>query len=139
MNEPLYIEELQERFDDDSEENPWKYNAYSRGLLYYIIRLHRKLGYPESFGLPTRHTVKMLNFGSHHTYLKYFRLLISYGYIKVVEDSIEGSKAIIVSLNKLDYSNKTEVKKKKTIVSPIDTLIVSLSDTEKQDSPWERV
>lgn len=83
-------------------ENPKLVRAIHSDMYFYIVDLWNRLGNKSEFGLPTSVTMECLGIGSYNTYKKTFNDLVSFGFIKVVKDSINQHSSRIVALSKID-------------------------------------
>ena len=57
-----------------------------------------RLGWKEKYGFPSQMTMEAIGIKKHQTYIKYFRELVEYGFIKLIQESKNQYSANIISI-----------------------------------------
>jgi len=79
-------------------ENPDLIRPSHSALYLYILDVWNRFGQKEKFGLPALHTMEAIGIKSKNTYYKTFYELIEFGFIKIIQKSINQNTANIISL-----------------------------------------
>ena len=79
-------------------ENPDLIRPSHSALYLYILDVWNRFGQKEKFGLPALHTMEAIGIKSKNTYYKTFYELVEFGFIKVIQKSINQNTANIISL-----------------------------------------
>jgi len=90
--------ELSRRFFDWCFENPDLVCPDHVAIYFFAIEHCNRLGWKDKFGFPSQMTMEALGIKKHQTYIKYFRELIEYGFIKLIQESKNQYSANIISL-----------------------------------------
>jgi hypothetical protein len=80
-------------------DNPDKYNSNHTAMFFWICEKWNRLGQKEKFGLPTEDSMEILRIKSKNTYYGVFNDLVEWGFIIVVQKSINQNTSTIISLN----------------------------------------
>jgi ribosomal protein S7 len=83
-------------------ENPGKVKAIHSDFFFYLVDQWNRLGQKEKFGVPTSYTMECLGIGSYNTYKKTFNDLVEFGFVKLIQDSVNQHQSRIVALSKND-------------------------------------
>lgn len=90
--------ELSRNWFDFCFENPEKINPNHTAIYFFAIEHCNRLGWKEKFGMPTQMTMEAIGIKKHDTYIKYFKDLVDWGFLKLVQKSQNQYSANIVSL-----------------------------------------
>lgn len=81
-------------------ENPEKINPSHSALYFFCIEHCNRLGWKEKFGLPSTMAKDAIGIKSYNTYIKTFRDLVDWGFIKVISASKNQYSANVIALSK---------------------------------------
>lgn len=90
--------ELSRAWFDFSFENPEKISPNHAAIYFFAIEHCNRMGWKDKFGFPTQMTMDAIGIKKHDTYIKYFRDLCNWGFIKLIEKSTNQYSANIISL-----------------------------------------
>ena len=79
-------------------ENTGTVRPIHSAMYAYLVDLWNRLGQKEKFGLPTYNTMELMNISSYKTYKKCLDSLIEFGFVKMVQKSINQHQSNIVAL-----------------------------------------
>ena len=94
--------ELSRNFFDFCFENPEKVKPNHVALYFFTIEHCNRLGWKEKFGLPTEMAKDAIGINSYNTYSKTLSDLIEWGFIILVQKSVNQYSSNIVALSKFD-------------------------------------
>jgi len=80
-------------------ENPEKINPNHTAIYFFAIEHCNRMGWKNKFGFPSQMTMDALGIKKHQTYIKYFRDLVDWGFIILIQESKNQYSANIISLN----------------------------------------
>lgn len=110
--------------------HPQKVKHIHSDMYFYIIDLWNRLGQKENFGLPTSITMEALGIGSYNTYKKALTELVEYGFIIVVQDSLNQHVSKIITLSAISKNDKaTDEALDKAHIKATDEAIDKATDT----------
>lgn len=89
--------ELSRRFFDFSFEN-YQCWVYHIALFMWIIELNNRLWWKKQFWLPTRDTMEWLGIGNKNTYYSTIKDLVSWWFIKIIQESKNQYQATIIEI-----------------------------------------
>jgi hypothetical protein len=89
--------ELTRRWFDFAYDKP-EAKAIHTALFCWIVELNNKLGWKETFGLPTYSTIECLSIGNKRTYLSALSDLQEWGFIKVLTPSKNQHQSAIIQI-----------------------------------------
>ena len=92
-------------------ENSKKVECKHTAMYFYIVELFNKRQWVEVVGLPTDFTMSILNIKSYKTYKKTFEDLIDFGFVKLVEKSINQHTSNKIALVKKDKASSKHIPK----------------------------
>lgn len=90
--------ELSRRFFDWCFENPEKIHTEHIAIYFFAMEHCNRLGWKEKYGFPSQMTMEAIGIKKHQTYIKYFRELVEYGFIKLIQESKNQYSANIISI-----------------------------------------
>ena len=67
-------------------------------IYLWIVELNNRLGWKQSFGLPSNETMEGLGIGNKNTYLAALRQLAEWGFIEIIKESKNQYSSSVVSL-----------------------------------------
>lgn len=79
-------------------ENPEKHSVTHAAFIFWLIELNNRLGWKVRFGLPTFHTMEVLNIKSYKTYKSVFDDLVKWGFIKLHQKATNNHTANLIEL-----------------------------------------
>lgn len=91
--------ELSRNWFDWCFENPEKINPNHTAIYFFAIEHCNRMGWKNKFGFPSQMTMDALGIKKHQTYIKYFRDLVDWGFIILIQESKNQYSANIISLN----------------------------------------
>lgn len=91
--------ELSRNWFDWCFENPEKINTNHTAIYFFAIEHCNRMGWKNKFGFPSQMTMDALGIKKHQTYIKYFRDLVDWGFIILIQESKNQYSANIISLN----------------------------------------
>lgn len=80
-------------------DNPELINPNHTAIFMFAIEHCNRLGWKEKFGFPSQMTMDALGIKNHHTYIKYFNDLVSWGFFKLIQKSTNQYSANVISLS----------------------------------------
>ena len=90
--------ELSRRYFDWCFENPELICPVHTAIYFFAIEHCNRLGWKDKFGFPSQMTMEALGIKKHQTYIKYFRELVNFGFIKLIQESKNQYSANIISV-----------------------------------------
>ena len=96
---PMDTFKLSRAWFDFSFANPELVNPAHTAIYFFAIEHNNRLGGKDKFGLPTSMCMDALGIRRHQTYIKYFNDLVSWGFIKLVQKSVNQHSSNIISLH----------------------------------------
>jgi hypothetical protein len=90
--------ELSKRFWDWSFENTHRIKPNHSALYFYIVDLSNRLGWKDSFGLPSYIAMEAIGIKNWKTYSNTLNDLVEFGFIKIIEKSKNQHSATIVAM-----------------------------------------
>jgi len=120
-------------------ENPEKISPTHTAMYFFAIEHCNRLGWKEKFGFPTTMVMEAIGIKSYNTYKKVFNDLINFGFIILIQKSINQYSSNIIALSKnnkaldkaLDKALiKHSTKHSESTIESIDSIIKQL--TSKQ-------
>lgn len=105
-------------------------------LFMWIIELANRLGWKEEFGLPTGDTMEGLSIGNKQTYYTTLNDLVSWGFVTVVQKSVNRYQSTYIRINKINEGDesKTSLDIAVLIRTATDTAITTATDTAIGDA-----
>ncbi len=97
--------EFSRRWFDWAFENTERVKPVHSALYFFIIEHCNRLGWKESFGLPSLYAMSAIGVKSHNTYISALNDLIEFGFIILKEKSKNQFTANIIALSKFDIPN----------------------------------
>lgn len=97
--------ELSRNFFDWCFENPEKVNPCHSAIYFFAIEHCNRLGWKQKFGFPSQMVMDAIGVKKHHTYIKYFRDLVEWGFFILVQNSTNQYSSNIISLNNAQPKN----------------------------------
>jgi hypothetical protein len=97
--------ELSRNWFDWCFENPEKINPNHTAIYFFAIEHCNRMGWKNKFGFPSQMTMDALGIKKHQTYIKYFRDLVDWGFIILIQESKNQYSANIISLNNAMLKN----------------------------------
>lgn len=91
--------ELSRNWFDWCFENPEKINPNHTAIYFFAIEHCNRMGWKNKFGFPSQMTMDALGIKKHQTYIKYFRDLVEWGFIILIQESKNQYSSNIISLN----------------------------------------
>jgi len=79
-------------------ENPELISPSHTAIYFFAIEHCNRLGWKSKFGFPTQMTMDALGIKKHQTYIRYFNDLCEWGFIKLVQRSMNQYSSNIISL-----------------------------------------
>lgn len=98
MSDQLNGYDLSRSWFDFCFKNPELINPNHTAIFFFAIEHCNRLGWKEKFGLPTEMAKDALGIAKHQTYIKYFNDLVEWGFIKLVQKSVNQYSSNIISL-----------------------------------------
>lgn len=93
---------LTRKWFDFKFDNPGIARSSHTELYFYIVDLWNRLGQKEKFGLPTAVTMECLGIGSYNTYKKTLNDLIEFGFVILIQESLNQYKSKIIAISNND-------------------------------------
>jgi len=90
--------ELSRNWFDWCFENPEKVNPNHTAIYFFCIEHCNRMGWKDKFGFPSQMTMDAIGIKKHQTYIKYFRDLVDWGFIILIQESKNQYSSNIVSL-----------------------------------------
>src|SRR3989304_983964 len=81
-------------------ENPEKISPTHTAMYFFAIEHCNRLGWKEKFGFPTTMVMEAIGIKSYNTYKKVFNDLINFGFIILIQKSINQYSSNIIALSK---------------------------------------
>lgn len=97
--------ELSRRWFDWCFENPEKISPNHTALFFFCIEHCNRLGWKEKFGLPSEMAKDAIGIKSYNTYIKVFRDLEEWGFIKVIQKSKNQYSANIIAISNFNKAH----------------------------------
>jgi hypothetical protein len=120
--------ELSRNFFDFCFENPEKVKPNHVALYFFAIEHCNRLGWKEKFGLPTEMAKDAIGINSYNTYSKTLSDLIEWGFIILVQKSVNQYSSNIVAISKFD----------KALDKALDKAMIK-HDTKQRDSTIQSI
>jgi len=79
-------------------ENPDLVRPQHIAIYFFAQEHHNRLGSKDKFAFPSQMTMEAVGISQYKTYIKYFRELISFGFIEILQESKNQYSANIISL-----------------------------------------
>jgi hypothetical protein len=98
MSKEITGYELSKDWFDFCFENPEKVNPNHIAMYFFIIEHCNRLGWKEKFGLPMEMTKNAIGIKNYRTYSKTFNDLVEWGFIQVLQKSVNQYSANIIAL-----------------------------------------
>lgn len=118
---------LTRKWFDFKFDNPGVARSSHTELYFYIVDLWNRLGQKEKFGLPTAVTMECLGIGSYNTYKKTLNDLIEFGFVILIQESLNQYKSKIIAISNNDKATDKATDK------PLDKAhIKATDDIDKQ-------
>jgi hypothetical protein len=92
--------ELSKDWFDFCFENPEKINPNHSAMYFFIIEHCNRLGWKEKFGLPMEMTKSAIGIKNYRTYTNTFNDLVEWGFILILQRSVNQYSANIIALVK---------------------------------------
>lgn len=92
--------ELSKDWFDFCFENPEKITPNHSAMYFFIIEHCNRLGWKEKFGLPMEMTKNAIGIKNYRTYSNTFTDLVEWGFIQIVQKSVNQYSATIIALVK---------------------------------------
>ena len=83
-------------------DHPQKVKAIHSDFYFYLVDQWNRYGQKAQFGLPTSYTMECLQIGSYNTYKKVFNDLVEFGFVKLIQDSVNQHQSRIIALSNND-------------------------------------
>lgn len=106
MEEQLNSYVLSRKFWNWAFENPDKVKPNHSAIYFFAIEHCNRLGWKKKYGLPTAMVMEAVGIKSYNTYIKAFNELISYGFFKLIEKSLNQYSSNIIMLVAPSKNNK---------------------------------
>lgn len=122
-------------------ENPEKVTSNHTAIYFFAIEHCNRLGWKKKFGLPTSMVMEAVGIKSYNTYIKCFRDLVSWSFIKLIKKSQNQYSSNIIALSNFDKSLdksldkaliKHSTKQSESTVQSIDSIIKQLTKNKEQ-------
>lgn len=127
----MSIFELIKNFYRWAEENPEKVKPYHWAIYMVAVEKCNQLGWKKKFGFPTYNTLEITGISSRRTYYKGLNELVEFGFLKIVQKSINQHQSAVVMLvhcqSKNDISEASAEHQHDTGTAPI----IRLNKTNK--------
>ncbi len=91
--------ELSRNYFDWCFENPDKISPVHTAIYFFAIEHCNRLGWKSKFGFPSQMTMDALGIKKHQTYIKYFRDLVEWGFIILIQESKNQYSSNIISIS----------------------------------------
>jgi hypothetical protein len=91
--------ELSRNYFDWCFENPDKISPVHTAIYFFAIEHCNRLGWKSKFGFPSQMTMDALGIKKHQTYIKYFRNLVDWGFIILIQESKNQYSSNIISIS----------------------------------------
>jgi len=133
--------ELSRKFFDWTFENPEKVTPNHIALYFFCIEHCNRLGWKQSFGLPTTMAKEAIGIRSYNTYIKTLNDLVEFGFIKLIEKSKNQYSSNIIALSNytkaldkaLDKAFiKHDTKQSESTIQSIDSIDKPITINNKQ-------
>lgn len=97
--------ELSRNWFDFSFENPELISPNHSAIYFFAIEHCNRLGWRTKFGFPTQMAMDAIGIKKHETYIRYFNDLVLWGFILLVQKSVNQYSSNIISLNNATPKN----------------------------------
>lgn len=92
----LYI--LSRRWFNWCFENPELISPNHTAIYFFAVEHCNRLGWKDKFGFPTQMTMDAIGIKKHQTYIKYFNNLVEWGFIELIQKSVNQYSSNIISI-----------------------------------------
>ena len=106
--------ELSRSWFDFAFENPEKICPGHTAVFMFAIEHCNRLGWKNKFGFPSQMTMDAVGIKSHHSYIRYFKDLVEWGFFKLVQKSSNQYSSNIISLSSAMLINDKALDKART-------------------------
>lgn len=103
--------ELSRKWFDFCFDNPEKISPAHTAIYFFAIEHHNRLGWKEKFGFPSQMVMDAVGIKKHHTYIKYFRDIVDWGFFELIQESKNQYSSNIIRLNNALPKNGTALGK----------------------------
>lgn len=97
--------ELSKNLFNYSIDNPDKLKPGHIAIYFFALNLANKLGWPETFGIPTDMAMAHTGIKSNNTYLNYLNELFDFGLLKIIKRSKNQWQCNIIAISKISTAH----------------------------------
>jgi len=128
---------LSRQWHDFAFEHQGKVRPSHAALYFWLIELNNRLGWVETFGVPTDYSMAAIGVSNYRTYKKAFDDLVNWGFVKVIEKSKNQFTTNVIALNNAYVKNTNAdgtalVKNTKAIPEQLPKQVHSTAHINKQ-------